>query len=52
MHLRAADDLGDLGLQQVLLEAQPQDLSRALVQDAGQALERDAGFDAVELAVV
>src|SRR4051794_41771008 len=37
VHLRAADDLGDLGLQQVLLEAQAQDLARAVVEDARQA---------------
>ena len=34
------------------LEAQAQDLARALVEDPGHPLERDAGLDAVELGVV
>ena len=43
--------LGDLGLQEVLPEAQAQDLVRALVEDPGHPLEHDARFDAVELGV-
>jgi hypothetical protein len=46
VHLRAADPLGDLRLQQVLLEAQAQDLARAIVEDPRHPLDRHARLDA------
>ena len=50
--LRGADAFGDLGLRQVVLEAQPQDLARAAVEDRGQALDRGARLRALVLHVV
>jgi hypothetical protein len=42
VHLRAADALGDLALQQVLAEPQADDLAVALAEGGRELLDRDA----------
>src|SRR4051812_30598000 len=52
VHLADADALADLGLRQVVLEAQAQDLALALAQDAHQALDRRAVLGVAEPGVI
>src|SRR4051812_24395914 len=51
LHLAHADALGDLGLGQILREAQAQDLLVAVGKDVEGALEQDAHFGAAHLGV-
>ena len=51
LHLGDADPVGDLGLRQVLLEAQAQDLAVAVAEHLHRVVEQHAHLGALELDV-